>query len=353
MARAGLGVVGCIKTSDRSGAQKEITYGSEGRIPMNENAGLLTSGLARVMHNKRYLIWFFLLNLLLAGFGTTGLRESSHAILDHSLYAERLTHGFDLGAFIELLARPEFGPMNSLMFPDVYFVVVFFLATALFLPGVFMGYSSTYRLPREDFFRACGRNLWRFIRLMIIAFIVMGILTGVLVGINSALGKAAQQSTNEKLPFELSMIGWLVIFLVMTIVRIWFDLAEVDVVLDDQRAVRKSIGRAFLHTFRGFFRLLGSYLVSAIVAAIILVGGLFVWNRFIAPESVFSAFVVSEITLFLLLIPRFWQRGIAVSYWQLKMLAPLAVITTTVPAVTPSPAPIAEILPAQASGEIS
>ncbi len=319
---------------------------------MNENVSILTSGLSRVMRNKRYLIWFWLLNFVLAGFGTAGLRESSHAILDHSLYAERLTHGFDFGAYIELLARPEFGPMNALVFPDVYFAIVFFLATALFLPGIFLGYSSTYRLPRHDFFRACGRNLWRFIRLTIIAFIVMGILAGVLGLINTALGKVAAQSTNELLPFELNVIGLLVIFLVMTIARIWFDLAEVDVVLHDQRAVRKSIGTAFLHTFRGFFRLLGSYLLSTIVAAIILVGGLLVWSGLVAPESVFSAFVVSQITLFLLLIPRFWQRGVAVSYWQQQMLAPIAVTTTTVPEVV-SPAPVADVLPAPAVGKIS
>ena len=68
--------------------------------------------------------------------------------------------------------------MNSMTMPALYFAFLFFLATAVFLPGVFAGYASTYRLPREDFFRACGRNLWRFIRIMIIAGIVMGIVAG-------------------------------------------------------------------------------------------------------------------------------------------------------------------------------
>ena len=72
--------------------------------------------------------------------------------------------------------------------------------TALFLPGVFQGYASTYRLPREDFFRACGRNLWRFIRLMIIAGIVMGIVAGILFACNGAIVKKAGDSTYELLP---------------------------------------------------------------------------------------------------------------------------------------------------------
>jgi hypothetical protein len=122
----------------------------------------------------------------------------------------------------------------------------------------------------------------------------------------------------------------------MTTLRIWFDLAEVDVVLNDQRAVRKSIATAFRHTFRSLAQLLTSYVVVTIVAAIVLVAGLWLWMKLIAPENVFGAFAIGQVTLLLLLIPRFWQRGIAVSYWQQRMLVPLA---PTV-AVESSPAPI-------------
>src|SRR5947209_754727 len=116
---------------------------------MNENRGLLSSGVARVMRNKRYIFWFWLLNLMLAEFATSGFRKAAHAILDHSLNAERLTHGFDLGVLIAMLMRPEFPPMDTIATPGLYFAFLFLLATALFLPGVFLGYSSTYRLPRE------------------------------------------------------------------------------------------------------------------------------------------------------------------------------------------------------------
>jgi len=317
---------------------------------MSENQGLLSSGLGRLMRNKRYIFWFWLLNLFLAGFGTTGLRESAHNILDHSLYAERLMHSFDISIYVEMMTRPEFGPMNSMVFPAVYFALLYLAATALFLPGIFLGYSSTYRLPREDFFRACGRNLWRFIRLMIVAAIVMGIFTGVLSAINTALVKKAQESTNELLPFTTQMTGLFIIFLVMTTMRIWFDLAEVDIVLNDQRAVRKSIAAGFRHTFRNLFRLLASYVISTVVAAIILVGGIWVWMKFVAPESILWAFVLGQIILGLLLIPRFWQRGIAVSYWQQKMLAPV-VVTPPVASVPAQPAPTtANALPAPATG---
>ena len=308
---------------------------------MNSNKGLLSSGLGMVMRNKRYIFWFWLLNLTLAEFGTAAFRRSAHAILDHSLLSDKLMHSFDIGVVVGLLQRPEFGQMDSMATPALYFGFLFFLFIAIFLPGVFAGYASTYRLPREEFFRACGRNLWRFIRIMIIAGIVMSIFAGILFNLNGVIVKKATESTNEVLPFQLRMIGLTVIFLIMTTLRIWFDLAEADTVLNDQRAIRRSIGSAFQHTFRGLGRLLTTYVVSTLVAVAFLLGGLWIWMKLVAPSSVTGAFVIAQLTLLLLLIPRFWQRGIAVSYWQQRMLVPVAAVQTTeaTPVATP-PVPV-------------
>ncbi len=316
---------------------------------MTENQGLLSGGWNAVTRNKRYILWFWLLNLTLAEFGTAVFRKSAHAILDHSLAAVPLMRGFSIGTVSELLGRPEFGSMASMTAPAMYFAFLFFLATALFLPGVFQAYASTYRLPREDFFRACGRNLWRFIRLMIVAGIVMGIFAGVLFGINGAIVDKAGESTNEVLPFQLQMTGLAVIFLIMTVLRIWFDLAEADVVLSDQRAVRKSIWTGLRHTFRGLGRLLTSYVVAALAGVIVLVGGIGVWMKFVSPESILGAFLVGQFTLLLLLIPRFWQRGIAVAYWRQNMMVPVVQLS---PGVTmPAETKPAELLPVAVAAE--
>src|SRR5207302_1365892 len=180
-----------------------------------EKRGLLTSAAGMVRQNMRYIVWFWLLNLTLGEFGTAAFRNQAHEILDHSLLADRLVRGFDPTVLAEMFATPEFGPTKASTMPAMYFALLFFALTALFLPGVFQGYASTYRLPREDFFRACGRNLWRFIRLMIVAGIVMGVIAGLLFAANGAIGTKAEESTNELLPFTLRMIGLLIIFLIM------------------------------------------------------------------------------------------------------------------------------------------
>jgi len=52
---------------------------------MNENESLLSSGWGRVTRNKRYIFWFYVLNVLLAWFGAGAFNNQVHQILDHSL----------------------------------------------------------------------------------------------------------------------------------------------------------------------------------------------------------------------------------------------------------------------------
>src|SRR5229473_4042666 len=269
---------------------------------MSENIGLLGRGLGMVLRNKRYIVWFYVMNLLLGLFGTIAFVNQAGTILDHSLQADRLLHGFDVAVLVEMFARPEFGPTIASRTPAMLFAFLFLVLTTLFLPGVLQGYASTYRLPREDFFRACGRNLWRFIRLMIVAGIVMGIAAGVLFFLQGVLVKMAGKSTYELLSFDVQMTCLGIIFLVMTTLRIWFDLAQADVVLSDQRAVRKSIAAGFRHTFRSLGSLVLSYVVITIVGAIILIGGLWAWMKYVPPDNVLRAFLVGQLTLLLLLI---------------------------------------------------
>jgi hypothetical protein len=291
---------------------------------MSEKTNLISAGAEIARRNKRYVIWFYLLNLLLARFGAAAFNDQAHGILDHSLYADKLLHGFDLAVLVELLARPEFGAIPAASHPAMMFAVVFFLASLMFMPGVILGYSSDHRIPREEFFRACGRNVWRFVRLFLLFTIIAGIIGGILFAAFNTLATAADKTSHERLPFFTQLLGGLIIFLFLTVVRIWFDLAQTDVVLRDQSAVRKSIVAGFRKTRRHLGRLLVSYIVIALVALAVLVAGVFLWHAIVPPSSVLGAFIVGEATLLLLLGTRFWQRATVVAFYVKETLEPVA-----------------------------
>ncbi|HSZ00510.1 MAG TPA: hypothetical protein VK788_13510, partial [Terriglobales bacterium] len=221
---------------------------------MNGKTSLVAAGAAIVRRNKRYIVWFYLLNLAFAHFGATAFSDAAHGILGHSLYADKLLHGFSPGVFLEMLVRPEFGTLPSATHPAMMFAVVFFLASLVFMPGVLLGYASDHPLPRDEFYRACGRNVWRFVRLFLFFSVIAGIVAGILFGGLNALVSAADKTSNERLPFFTQLVGTVIILLVLTIIRMWFDVAQTDAVLRDQPAVHKSIVAGFRKTRRNFGR---------------------------------------------------------------------------------------------------
>jgi hypothetical protein len=88
--------------------------------------------------------------------------------------------------------------------------------------------------------------------------------------------------------------------------------------------------------------------VTTIVAAVVLAAGIWIWMKFVPPASVVGAVIVSQLTLALLLIPRFWQRGVAVYYYQQNMVEPVALVEsftaiTVVAPVVPSTPPETQV----------
>jgi hypothetical protein len=207
------------------------------------------------------------------------------------------------------------------------------------MPGVLLGYASDHRLPRDEFFRACGRNVWRFVRLFLFFAIIAGIVAGVLFGGLNALVTAADKTSNERLPFFTQLVGTVIILLLLTIIRIWFDLAQTEVVLRDQPAVRKAIAAGFRRTRRNLGRLVGSYVVIAIVALAILVAGILLWYAIVPPASVLGAFIVGQAMMLLLLAMRFWQRATAVAFYVREMNQPVVENVRAIPTFAASMAP--------------
>jgi hypothetical protein len=315
---------------------------------MNDKGSLISAGLRIVNRHKRYIFWFWVLNLTLAEFGTAAFRNQMHGVLDHSLLGDQLLHGFHLPVFVELLTRPETGSMTGSTMPAMYFAILFFLATLLLMPGVLEGYTSEGRLPREEFFLACGRNLWRFVRLLLFFVIIAGPIAGVLFGIKTGLAKLADKSTNEMAAFYTSLLTSVVIFFILTVIRIWFDLAQTDVVVRDQNAVRKSVAAGFRYARRHLFGLLATYSAIALVSLLVLVAGVWVWHALVRPSSIWGAFFISQVMLILWLWARFWQRAVAVAYYLRESSLPVPVLA--VPELIVPPEPAAPLVPPAPEG---
>jgi hypothetical protein len=309
---------------------------------MDQHNHFLSAGWHIVVRHKRYIFWFWLLNLTLAEFGAAAFRARLHSALDRSLLADRLLHGFDVMVYRDMVARPEWGPFRGAATPAAHFALLFLVVTLLLMPGVLEGYTSDGRLTREEFFRACGRNVWRFLRLLLFFAIIATPVCALLFAGQGALARAAGKSTNERLPFYSELATGGVIFLVMTGIRAWFDLAQVDVVVRDQSAVRKSVAMGFRHATDNLSRLLGTYAVIFLVGLVFLAVGIWCWHALVPPSSVVGAFVAGQITTVLWLVARFWQRATAAALYLREMAFPAPVPVAPEPAQALTPGSLDE-----------
>src|SRR5271168_2206751 len=138
---------------------------------MTSKPKTFAAGAGLVWRRQRVLWWIYAVNLVLGFFATGGMVDRAGQILNHSLAADRLVHGFDVSAFVALMMRPDDpiapGPSNL-------FFMLLFAAFMLFTTGgVIATYFRDERLPSGPFFEACGYHFWRFVRLVIYFAIVL------------------------------------------------------------------------------------------------------------------------------------------------------------------------------------
>jgi hypothetical protein len=296
---------------------------------MSEQSGILTEGLRRVWKRQRLVWWLFLVNLVLAWLASGPFTSRVGQVTDHSLHAQRLVGGFDLGAHSELAANPDvaFGARSSESSPAVFVFFVF----ALFLTGgILVTYSNEHKLSTAQFFEACGAYFWRLVRLLLFMLIILvpiGILDAVL--LRPALRMIIDGAGPEATPYVIIFAILVVTALLLMAVRLWFDMAQVRAVLDDERVMRRNFVRAFQLTRSNFGSLFWMYLRISILAWLGLAAGMWLCAHIPGKRS-FISFLVLEAVLLWWVGTRLWQRAAEVVWYQ-RRVPPVA------PAVVPEP----------------
>ena len=136
----------------------------------DEQKGAVAAGFALLWRRQGVLWWVFVVNFICGAFGAVpAMMTLSHA-LGGNLAGEKLTRGFDLGVFNELMRLPEVDLPHA--FGGVYMFAALFMLFLLFvMGGILESYGQDRRLSTGEFFAACGAFFWRFVRLALLSII--------------------------------------------------------------------------------------------------------------------------------------------------------------------------------------
>lgn len=300
------------------------------------------SGAALVWSRQRILWLIYIVDFLLVYFATRGTNERVGAILNHSLASGQLLHGFNLGSFGSLAMHPD-APLGGLHPAYLHSAILFTIFMLFATGGILATYYSGQRLSAGPFFEACGHHFWRFFRLtlyLLIALIPVGLLIWLA---NYFYGRIDKESISPMPAVHLFEGAAVVILLLLICIRVWFDMAQVIAVAEDERRMRKALRRAASLMRHNFGSLFWLYFRVSLLAWIVFAFGIHIWMKHLRPESTGAALFLSQFLIVFWLAARLWQRA-SESIWYREHQRAIA---ASVPAYEPPP-----IAPPETSAQV-
>ncbi len=288
---------------------------------MYERRSIFLHGLSLTLRRYPALLWTYVFSLGLALIFSLRFHAQFASILNHSLAAQRLSNGFDLatvaGAFLRLHDGPSEGRAGS--FASVpLFVIVYFLL----VPGTLFCYQTASPARLSTLFHQGLLYFWRFIRITILTLIVSGLILGLLSFLQTKWAEHVDNHAVGLHSFLARMIGVVIIALVACFLRLYFDLVEVYTVQiglhlrangASDRRVRSTLGPAWRILRAHFAEAYPIFLFLAILGAAAVLVTARISVHMLAQPRVWPMFLLTQIGLFLMLLTRFWQRGVETS----------------------------------------
>jgi hypothetical protein len=306
---------------------------------MSDQSGLLHEGFSRAWHYQRVLWFIFFINLALSHFAAGPIIHKLDGVTDHSLHAQRLSNMFDVGSFSDLSSNPEVKLFEvagaSLSSGIVFFFIVLFLTG-----GILEAYRSGRKLTTREFFEACGCYFWRWIRLLIMMLIVL--IPVLMLGsfVSKETGTLLDDAAHEKTGYWFFVAGMGVVGLLAMFIRLWFDMAQVRAVVEEETGMWRNARRAFTITTGNFASLFWMYLRISVLGWVVFAAGLYIWAKMPPAQFGWTIFFL-EIVVLCGFGVRLWQRACEMTWYQRMFLSPVA---ATVP-VAPLPSPLLTIAP--------
>ena len=295
--------------------------------------GWVSEGARRVWNYQRVLWWMFAVNLALAAMSATpvalSLRKASH-----SAQARSLVEGFDLAVFMEMAGERGVNlwsrTSTSLLMPLLYFSFAVFMTG-----GTLQAYASDRKIDTRRFFAGCGAYLWRFVRLLLWLALALMPVAAAASALQAWADHVSERSWQAGAGFRVMAGGTAVLLLVLMAVRLWFDMAQVVTVVEEERSMRRALVRAGRIYRKNFWALSWMYLSISLLAWLVAGAAFWLWTHIPAPDVRLSL-ALWEVVLAWWIGTRLWQRASEMTWYE-RWAATQQVVTMW-PAVDAPPA---------------
>jgi hypothetical protein len=291
---------------------------------MSEHRNIFLYGLWLTLRRLPAVLWAYAFNLGLALLFSVRLHSQLSSMMDHSLAAQRLISGFDLGPIAESLGRLQQSPGGNAA-GNFSSIPLYLLIYFLLVPGTLFCYQTKSPAHLSTLLHQGLLHFWRFVRITLLTIIVSALILGPLFFLQEKWADHVDDHAVGRHAFFATLVGYVIIFLVASVLRLYFDLVEVYTVQlglhirrsgKPDRRVRRALTPAWRTLRANFPQAWPIFLFLTLLgaAAVILTARISV--HMLAQPRVWPTFLLAQLGLFLLLFTRFWQRGAETSLAQ-------------------------------------
>jgi hypothetical protein len=322
---------------------------------VEEQKGVMAAGFSLLWRRQGVLWWVFVVNFVCGALGSLPATLRLVHALHHTLAGRKLSDGFDLGMLVELMRLPD---VNILRYSTTsYLFALVFFVFMLFVTG---GILETYRLDRRlntaEFFAASGAFFWRFVRLGLLSIVLFVIVAMIYQALNKAADHIGDRAVADQVGIFLSLAAFGIFLLLALWVRLWFDMAQVRAVVQNERGMWRNTWKSWRNVWKHLGRLFWMYFAIALLAWIVTVICLVIWAR-LSPTALPATFLLLEVIVFAQLAARLWQLAAAMTWYQQHAeIAPVQAVDYSVTppreVVEPSVAPPLELPPRDPGPEL-
>jgi hypothetical protein len=291
---------------------------------MPERRNIFLHGLSLTLRRLPALLWAYLFNLALALLFSLSLNLQLSKLLNHSLAAQRVSSGFDLGPVGETYLHLHEGPTAAAgTITGHASIPLFLIVYFLLVPGTLFCYQTDAPARLGTLLQQGLLFFWRFVRISILTLLVSGLILGPLFFLQGKWADHVDDHIAGRSAFFLILAGNILLVVVASILRLYFDLVEVYTVQLGQhlrpalfgqqskpdRRVRRALAPAWRTLRTHFAEAWPIFLFLTLIgfAAVILTARISM--HMLAQPRVWPMFLLAQLGLFLMLFTRFWQRG--------------------------------------------
>jgi hypothetical protein len=286
---------------------------------MPKKRSILIYGLGVVLRRFPALLWTYAFGLVLAVAFSYPLKVELERMLDSSLAAQRLVSGFDIGTAVDAALRlheGEGGQATTMISHGA--IPAYLLIYFLLVPGTLYCYITRSRARLSTLLRQGVIYFWQFVRITLLTLLAFLVIVGPVAVVQAHWSSFIDERFVGRSGLALRLCGIVVVLLVASLVRLYFDLVEAYTVQlgaerradgKQDRRVRRTLGPAFRLLRDHLWRVWSVFLLLAVIGFV----GAFLASRIamhmLARPHVWPMFAVAQAGVLLMLLTRFWQRG--------------------------------------------